>query len=94
MENLTIFGDIGKVLGYPAMLLVFWLYNEVQGLKKKNDEYEKRFATVEKVATLEKRLGAGDDRFERLEKQMGEMNGTLNNILGKVDLLVTLKEKR
>lgn len=31
MENLSIFGDIGNVLGYPAMLLIFWLHIKGQG---------------------------------------------------------------
>ena len=47
-----------------------------------------------KVGDLEKRLGNGDTRFARLETQMGQMNGTLNNIFGKVELLVSMKDKR
>lgn len=49
MESLApIFGDIGNVLGYPAMLLVFWLYNKVKENTKRLDEGERRFSEQEK----------------------------------------------
>lgn len=43
MENLSVFGDIGNVLGYPAMLLVFWLFNKVKDLEKRLNEGNARF---------------------------------------------------
>ncbi len=43
MENLSVFGDIGNVLGYPAMLLIFWLYNKVKDLEKRLNEGNARF---------------------------------------------------
>lgn len=49
MESLTtIFGDIGNVLGYPAMLLIFWLYNKVKENTKRLEEGERRFHEQEK----------------------------------------------
>jgi len=49
MESLTtIFGDIGNVLGYPAMLLIFWLYNKVKEIIKRLDDGDKRFYEQEK----------------------------------------------
>lgn len=47
MENLSIFGDIGNVLGYPAMLLVFWLYNKVKDLERRLNDGNNRFASIE-----------------------------------------------
>lgn len=38
MENLSLFGDIGNVLGYPAMLLIFWLYTKVKDIQKRLDD--------------------------------------------------------
>lgn len=78
-----------------------WLksHTEVNAVKRDREttkaERDTEIAVLKsKVGDLEKRLGDGDNRFARLETQMGQMNGTLNNILGKVDLLVTLKEKK
>lgn len=48
MENLSTFSDIGNVLGYPAMLLIFWLYNKVKELSKRLDEGTTRFDNLEK----------------------------------------------
>ena len=48
MENLSTFSDIGNVLGYPAMLLIFWLYNKVKELSKRLDEGNNRFDNLEK----------------------------------------------
>jgi hypothetical protein len=49
MESLTtIFGDIGNVLGYPAMLLIFWLYNKVKENTKRLEDGERRFHEQEK----------------------------------------------
>ena len=67
MEHLQIFGDIGNVLGYPAMLLVFWLYN--------------------KVKDLERRLAEGNQRFDRMDSELKEINKSLGVIIGKVFLL-------
>lgn len=48
MENLSAFSDIGNVLGYPAMLLIFWLYTRVKELSKRLDEGNSRFDNLEK----------------------------------------------
>lgn len=48
MENLSAFTDIGNVLGYPAMLLIFWLYTRVKDLSKRLDEGNNRFDNLEK----------------------------------------------
>ncbi len=48
MDNLSVFGDIGKVLGYPAMLIIFWLYNKVKELQKRLDDGDKHFKENEK----------------------------------------------
>lgn len=48
MENLSAFSDIGNVLGYPAMLLIFWLYTRVKELSKRLDEGNNRFDNLEK----------------------------------------------
>lgn len=70
MEHLQIFGDIGNVLGYPAMLLVFWLYN--------------------KVKDLERRLAEGNQRFDRMDAELNEINKSLGVIIGKVDTILRL----
>lgn len=47
------FGDIGNVIGYPAMLLVFWLYNKVKELEKRlkegNDHFDKTDAELKEI---------------------------------------------
>lgn len=49
MESLApIFGDIGNVLGYPAMLLVFWLYTKVKENTKRLEDGERRFNEQDK----------------------------------------------
>lgn len=49
MESLApIFGDIGNVLGYPAMLLVFWLYTKVKENTKRLEDGERRFSEQDK----------------------------------------------
>lgn len=49
MDSLTtVFGDIGNVLGYPAMLLIFWLYNKVKENTKRLEDGERRFHEQEK----------------------------------------------
>ena len=68
MENLQVFGDIGNVLGYPAMLLVFWLYI--------------------KIKDLEKRLNEVNDRFEKTDSELKEINKSLYIIIGKVDSML------
>lgn len=35
MELSSIFSTIGNVLGYPAMLLIFWLYIKVKDTEKR-----------------------------------------------------------
>lgn len=94
----------GQLIASIAGFLVAaagWLksHTEVNAVKRDREttkaERDTEIAVLKaKVVDLEKRLGDGDSRFARLETQMGQMNGTLNNILGKVDLLVTLKEKK
>ncbi|MBQ3840532.1 MAG: hypothetical protein II819_11465 [Fibrobacter sp.] len=48
MDNLSVFGDIGQMIGYPAMLLIFWLYNKVKEMQKRLDNGEQRFHEQEK----------------------------------------------
>lgn len=48
MDNLSIFGDIGNVIGYPAMLLIFWLYNKVKDLEKRMQDGNSRFDRIER----------------------------------------------
>ena len=53
MENLQVFGDIGNVLGYPAMLLISWLYMKVKDLEKRhkegNDHFEKTDSELKEI---------------------------------------------
>ena len=94
----------GQLIASIAGFLVAaagWLksHTEVNAVKRDREttkaERDTEIAVLKsKVGDLEKRHGDGDKRFARLETQMGQMNGTLSNILGKVDLLVTLKEKK
>jgi hypothetical protein len=53
MENLSVFGDIGQVLGYPAMLIIFWLFNKVKELEKRlkegNDHFDKTDAELKEI---------------------------------------------
>lgn len=48
MDNLSVFGDIGNVLGYPAMLLIFWLYMKIKDMQKRLDDGDLRFKDFEK----------------------------------------------
>lgn len=94
----------GQLIASIAGFLVAaagWLksHTEVNAVKRDREitksERDTEIAVLKaKVCGLEKRLGDGDTRFARLETQMGRMNGTLNNILGKVELLVSMKDKR
>lgn len=93
----------GQLIASIAGFLVAaagWLksHTEVNAVKRDREitksERDTEIAVLKaKVCDLEKRLGDGDTRFARLETQMGQMNGTLNNILGKVELLVSMKDK-
>lgn len=96
MENLSIFGDIGKVVGYPAMLLIFWLYNKVKEIEKKRAEDKTAFdlalqqlemTRVEDKEDFDKSLQEGNCRFDRLEKEQKETNKALYTIIGKLDSL-------
>lgn len=53
MESLSVFGDIGQVLGYPAMLIIFWLFNKVKELEKRlkegNDHFDKTDAELKEI---------------------------------------------
>jgi hypothetical protein len=51
MENLSVFGDIGNVLGYPAMLLIFWLYMKIKDIQKRLDDGDLRFREQEAKLT-------------------------------------------
>ena len=94
----------GQLIASIASFLVAaagWLksHTEVNAVKRdreitKNERDTEIAVLKAKVGDLEKRLGDGETRFARLENQMGQMNGTLNNILGKVELLVSMKDKR
>ena len=48
MDNLSLFGDIGKLLGYPAMLLIFWMYNKIKDMQKRLDDGENHFTEQKK----------------------------------------------
>jgi hypothetical protein len=38
LPDFSVFKTIGDVLGYPAMLLVFWLYTRVKDMQKRLDD--------------------------------------------------------
>lgn len=48
MNHLSVFGDIGNLLGYPAMLLIFWMFNKIKDMQKRLDDGEKRFTEQKK----------------------------------------------
>lgn len=68
MEGLSIFGDIGNVLGYPAMLLVFWLYNKVKDLEKRLQDGNGRFDRIE-------------SELSSVNKTLSEIVGSLNTLI-------------
>lgn len=64
----SIYTTIGGVLGTPAAIAFFYLWN--------------------KVKELEKRLDAGQTRFDRMDAELKEINRSLNIIIGKVDTML------
>lgn len=71
MEGLdltSLYTTIGGVLGTPAAIAFFYLWN--------------------KVKELEKRLDAGQTRFDRMDAELKEINRSLNIIIGKVDTML------
>jgi hypothetical protein len=74
MDTLSIFGDIGNVLGYPAMLLIFWLYTRVKDLEKRLNEGNDRFDKLE-------------SGMDKLESGMGEIKHQLGVIQGQLSMI-------
>lgn len=74
MDALSIFGDIGKVLGYPAMLLVFWMYIRVKDLEKRLNEGNDRFDKLE-------------TGMDKLESGMGQIKHDLGVIQGQLSMI-------
>ena len=35
MEIISFFDDLGRIIGYPAMLLIFWLFIRVKDIEKR-----------------------------------------------------------
>lgn len=68
MDNLSIFGDIGNVIGYPAMLLIFWLYNKVKDLEKRLQDGNGRFDRIEAELSC-------------VNKTLSEIVGSLNTLI-------------
>lgn len=64
----SIYTTIGGVLGTPAALALFYLWN--------------------KVKEIEKRLNQGENRFDRMDSELKEINKSLNIIIGKVDTML------
>lgn len=57
----------------------------------KNVDLEKKHETF--VAETNKRLQEGDDKFDRVDSEFKEMNKLLGIIVGKLDVLVSMKER-
>lgn len=51
MELVSLFNDLGKVIGYPAMLLIFWLYMKIKDIQKRLDDGDLRFREQEAKLT-------------------------------------------
>ena len=51
MELVSLFNDIGSVIGYPAMLLIFWLYMKIKDMQKRLDDGDLRFREQEAKLT-------------------------------------------
>ena len=73
MDVVSALGDIGSVAGYPAMLLVFWLYTKVKSLEKRLDDGECRFRGIE-------------DEIKETNKLLYMIIGKMNLILEKKDI--------
>lgn len=68
LDLTSLYTTIGGVLGTPAAIAFFYLWN--------------------KVKELEKRLDAGQTRFDRMDAELKEINKSLNIIIGKVDTML------
>lgn len=75
MDFVSALGDIGGVAGYPAMLLVFWLYTKVKSLEKRLDDGEGRFRGIE-------------DEIKETNKLLYMIIGKMNLILEKKDIVL------
>lgn len=51
MELSSIFSTIGNVLGYPAMLLIFWLYIKVKDTEKRLQQGDSDMKEMLKLIT-------------------------------------------
>lgn len=51
MELVSLFNDLGSVIGYPAMLLIFWLYMKIKDMQKRLDYGDLRFREQEAKLT-------------------------------------------
>lgn len=51
MELVSLFNDLGSVIGYPAMLLIFWLYMKIKDMQKRLDDVDLRFREQEAKLT-------------------------------------------
>lgn len=51
MELVSLFNDLGSVIGYPAMLLIFWLYIKIKDMQKRLDDGDLRFREQEAKLT-------------------------------------------
>ena len=67
-QTLQIFGDIGNVLGYPAMLLIFWLYIKVKDIEKRLSEGTARFDRM-------------DTELKEINKSLGVIIGEVKTIV-------------
>ncbi len=74
METLSIFENIGNVLGYPAMLLVFWLFIRIKDLEKRMNEGNDRFDKIE-------------DGMDKIENSMSEIKHQLGVIQGQLSMI-------
>ena len=68
LDLTSLYTTIGGVLGTPAAIAFFYLWN--------------------KVKELEKRLDAGQTRFDKMDSELKEINKSLNIIIGKVDTML------
>lgn len=51
MELVSLFNDLGSVIGYPAVLLIFWLYMKIKDMQKRLDDGDLRFREQEAKLT-------------------------------------------
>ena len=60
--------DIGQVLGYPALLLIGWLYYKVKDLEKRLQDGNGRFDRIEA-------------ELSSVNKTLSEIVGSLNTLI-------------